>query len=66
VQKAKEIEGQTDHAFRVCKEKDSSGRDLNFSGDRRFKSLNETSVLYAATMENLLIDMCNVTKKGEI
>lgn len=40
MQKAKKIEGQADRVFRVCKEKDISGRDLNFSRDIRFKSLN--------------------------
>lgn len=66
--KPQKIEGQPDHAFRVCKGKDISGGDLNFSGDIRFKGLNGniSSLLCTESMEILLIDVHNVIKEGEI
>lgn len=66
MQKTQKIEGQPDHAFRVCKGKDIS--DLNFSGDIRFKGLNGniSSLLCTESMEILFIDVHNVIKEGEI
>lgn len=66
--KPQKIEGQHDHAFSVCKGKDISGRELNFSGDRRFKSLNGniSSLLCTENMEIFFIDVHNVIKEGEM